>query len=350
MKVQRQLAALPPGTAACIGAFDGLHLGHQALLRRAAALQPKVALITFDPHPARVLAPERAPSLLQSPGQRARVCAALGVDPLVLLPFDRAMAAMEPRDFAQRVLIDGLRPASVVVGEDFRFGAGRRGGTEELIALLGAAGIDVAIVRELKQGAAKIGSSAIRAALRAGEVATILGPLGRIFAISGEVVRGAGRGRGLGVPTANIATRDVLLPAPGVYAAALQVVDPTSPLYGARWPAAANLGSNPTFRGEATGTGPPGEAPSAAQSLEVHALDVDLGERLYGLEVEVGLFRRLRDEARFADVDALKAAISADLDAARTIVTEAAMADFWPPPPLCAGAEPLRAGAEGDPR
>lgn len=334
MKVQRQLAALPPGTAACIGAFDGLHLGHQALLQRAAALQPKVALITFDPHPARVLAPERAPSLLQSPGQRERVCAALGVDPLVLLPFDRAMAAMEPRDFAQRVLIDGLRPASVVVGEDFRFGAGRRGGTEELIALLGAAGIDVAIVRELKLGAAKIGSSAIRAALSAGEVATILGPLGRIFAISGEVVRGAGRGRGLGVPTANIATRDVLLPAPGVYAAALQVVDPISPLYGARWPAAANLGSNPTFRGEAH---------SPAQSLEVHALDVDLGERLYGLEVEVGLFRRLRDEARFADVDALKAAISADLDAARTIVTEAAMADFWPPPPL-------RAEAGGDPR
>ncbi len=336
MKVQRQLAALPPGTAACIGAFDGLHRGHQALLQRAAALQPKVALITFDPHPARVLAPQRAPKLLQSPRQRERVCAALGVDPLVLLPFDRAMAAMEPRDFAQRVLIDGLRPASVVVGEDFRFGAGRRGGTEELIALLGAAAIDVAIVRELKLGDAKIGSSAIRAALRAGEVATILGPLGRIFAISGEVVRGAGRGRGLGVPTANIATRDVLLPAPGVYAAALQVVDPTSPLYGARWPAAANLGSNPTFRGD---------APSPAQSLEVHALDVDLGERLYGLEVEVGLFRRLRDEARFADVDALKAAISGDLDAARTIVTEEAMADFWPPPPLRAGA-----GAEKDSR
>jgi len=337
MQVQRQLAALPPGTAACIGAFDGLHLGHQALLQRAAALQPKVALITFDPHPARVLAPERAPCLLQSPGQRERVCATLGVDPLVLLPFDRAMAAMEPRDFAQRVLIDGLRPASVVVGEDFRFGAERRGGTDELVALLDAAGIDVAIVRELKLGARKIGSSAIRAALRAGEVATILEPLGRVFAISGEVIRGAGRGRGLGVPTANIATRDVLLPAPGVYAAALQVVDPASPLYGARWPAAANLGSNPTFHGDEANRA--NDARDAAQSLEVHALDVDLGERLYGVEVEVGLFRRLRDETRFSGVDTLKAAISADLDAARTIVTDAAMADFWPPPPLRAAAD-----------
>jgi len=341
MKVQRQIAPLPPGTAACIGAFDGLHLGHQALLRRAAALQPKVALITFDPHPARVLAPTRAPKLLQNPGQRERVCASLGVDPLVLLPFDREMAAMEPEDFAQRILIDGLRPACVVVGEDFRFGAGRRGGTEELAALLRPANIDVAIVDELclRANATKIGSTAIRAALRRGEVAAIQAQLGRAFAIAGEVVRGAGRGRGLGVPTANIACPDVLLPAAGVYAAALQVVDPSSSLYGARWPAAANLGTNPTFvRSERRSIGDDGAAADGPQLLlEVHALDVELGEQLYGLEVEVGLFKRLRDEARFADLDGLKAAIAADLDAARTIATAETMASLWPPPPRSSG-------------
>lgn len=356
MKVQRQLAALPRGTAACIGAFDGLHLGHQSLLRRAAALQPRVALVTFDPHPARILAPSRAPSLLQTPAQRERVCTTLGVDPLVLLAFTREMACMEPRLFVEEILIAGLRPSAVVVGEDFRFGAGRRGGTEELATLLRPTGIELAIASELKLDAVnaaspdahttgtktgkssdtstKIGSSAIRAALRAGQVAAIPAHLGRTFAIEGTVVRGAERGRGLGVPTANIAYGDVLLPRTGVYAAALQVVDRSSPLYGDRWPAAANLGTNPTFRDDA----------DATKSLEVHALDVDLGEQLYGLEVEVGLFERLRDEVRFADLDQLKAAIAGDLNTSRRLVDVAAMAVFWPPPPLVALPGPATRG------
>ena len=146
MQVLRQPVPLQPGTAACIGAFDGLHLGHQALLRRARALAPRVALVTFDPHPARVLAPERAPRLLQSPGQRARVCAGLGVDELVLLHFDRALADTSPEGFVQRLLIDGLRPRAVVVGADFRFGADRRGDAELLAALLRPAGIEVVAV------------------------------------------------------------------------------------------------------------------------------------------------------------------------------------------------------------
>ncbi|HFE43922.1 MAG TPA: hypothetical protein ENJ18_00305, partial [Nannocystis exedens] len=263
-------------------------------------------------------------------------------------------ASMEPRLFVEEILIAGLRPGAVVVGKDFRFGAGRRGGTEELAALLQPAGIEFAIAPELRLDPSaasdphaqvqetaekkeekeekekiKIGSSAIRAALRTGQVAAIPAHLGRIFAVEGKVVRGAGRGRGLGVPTANIACKDVLLPHTGVYAAALQVVDRSSPLYGTRWPAAANLGTNPTFRPDHTDA-------AAASSLEVHALDVDLGERLYGLEVEVGLFLRLRDEIRFADLEGLKAAIAADLDASRRLVDVAAMAEFWPPPPLTA--------------
>jgi riboflavin kinase/FMN adenylyltransferase len=336
MKVLRQLAALSPGTAACIGAFDGLHLGHRALLDRAAALQPRVALVTFDPHPAQILAPSRAPALLQSPAQRERVCAHLGLDALVLLPFTRAMAAMEPADFVGSILIDGLRPASVVVGADFRFGAGRRGGIADLEALLAPAGIDVAVVElrsdedagdsgdAMSSAPAKIGSSAIRAAIRAGEVDVAHAQLGRIYAVEGAVIHGAGRGRGLGVPTANVACPDALLPPTGVYAAALQVVDPASPLYGSRWPAAANLGTNPTFTAD--------DPESAPLTLEVHALDVDLGDRLYGCRVEVGFVRRLRDERRFAGADALRAAIAADLDAARQLVDAETLGDLWPPP------------------
>ncbi|MEZ4385877.1 MAG: riboflavin biosynthesis protein RibF [Nannocystaceae bacterium] len=335
MKVLRQLDALSPGTAACIGAFDGLHLGHRALLDRAAALQPRVALVTFDPHPAMILAPSRAPTLLQSADQRARVCAHLGLDALVLLPFTRAMAAMEPGEFVRAILIDGLRPASVVVGADFRFGAGRRGGIADLRAHLEPAGIDVAVV-ELRadEGAAeKIGSSAIRAAIRDGDVEVARAQLGRIYAVEGEVIHGAGRGRGLGVPTANVACPGALLPPPGVYAAALQVVDPSSPLYGSRWAAAANLGTNPTF------TEPGADAQPV--TLEVHALDVDLGDRLYGLRVEVGFVRRLRDERRFPGADALREAIAADLDAARELVDAAVLEELWSPLPAS------QVGAEG---
>ncbi|MEZ4448884.1 MAG: riboflavin biosynthesis protein RibF [Nannocystaceae bacterium] len=319
--------ALPPGTAACVGAFDGMHLGHQALLRRARARAEQIAVVTFDPHPARVLAPDRAPPLLQSPRQRERVCAALGVDALVLVPFSRATAAMEPAAFVDEILLRDLGPAVVVVGEDFRFGAGRRGGIDELGRRLAAAGVDLEVVAELcpapspathgtpdKPG--KIGSSAIRAAVIEGEVAAIPALLGRPYAVEGVVVHGHGRGRGLGVPTANVACEGALLPRTGVYAAGLTIVDPKSPRAGQIFPAAANLGHNPTFGGE------------ARPILEVHALDVDLGDALYDLTVEVSFLQRLRDEARFADAAALVAAIEGDLRRAREIATPAALREL----------------------
>lgn len=299
-----------------------MHLGHQALLRRARALAEKIAVITFDPHPARVLAPGRAPPLLQSPGQRERVCEALGVDVLVLLPFSPAMATMEPADFVDAIIVRGLGPAAVVVGEDFRFGAGRRGGIAELRRGLDDAGITLAVVEELRGPASpsKIGSSAIRSAVAAGEVAAIPVLLGRPYAVEGVVVHGQGRGRGLGVPTANVACPAALLPRPGVYAAALVIVDPESPSggRGQALAAAANLGHNPTFNGDAAG--PP--------ILEVHALDVDLGEALYGLTVEVAFLERLRDEQRFADAAALVAAIDRDRARAREIATPVALASL----------------------
>ncbi len=324
MQVLRQPVPLQPGTAACVGAFDGLHLGHQALLRRARELAPHVALVTFDPHPARVLAPERAPRLLQSPGQRARVCASLGVDALVLLGFDRALADTSPEGFAQRLLIHGLRPAAVVVGADFRFGANRRGDAELLAELLRPAGIHVAAIEAvpvpgdmslhtgLRTG--KLSSSGIRAAVLAGELPHAAAMLGRWYSVEGVVVPGAGRGRELGVRTANIDAAAALLPRPGIYAGALGLPgDPHS-----SWPAAISLGRNPTFVAD----------PDAPLVLEVHALDQHLGDDLYGRSVEVAFAARLRDEQRFADATSLRAQIDRDLAAVRPALDPAAFASF----------------------
>lgn len=312
MRLLRQPSPLPPGTAACIGAFDGLHLGHQALLCQAAALAPRVALVTFEPHPAQILAPERAPPRLQTLGQRARVAAALGVDTLVLLPFTRALAETSPDDFAAELLRDGLRPAAVVVGPDFRFGAGRRGDPDVLRRLLEPAGITVAVAPEIAGppdpdgSPQKLGSSGIRRAVVVGDLRAAADMLGRPYSVEGEVVHGARRGRTLGFPTANIACKNPLLPPGGVYAGALAVVSP-GPRHGAVWPAVMNLGTNPTFT--------PG--PDAPRTLEVHALDVALGDDLYGLTVEVAFADRLRDELRFTSPEALTAQIARDIAAAR---------------------------------
>jgi riboflavin kinase/FMN adenylyltransferase len=328
---QRDTAALPAGTAVCLGAFDGLHLGHQALLARARRAAPHAGLVTFDPHPQQLLAPERAPQLLQTAVQRRRVCAALGVERLVLLPFDHAMASTSAEEFVQRVLLDGLRPAAVVVGEDFRFGRGREGDGERLARLLAPAGIEVACVPAVpvpeaarEPGAdpdAKLSATTVRRAVRAGRVEQAGAMLGRWHAVAGTVVAGHKRGRTIGFPTANIDAPDGFLPAPGVYAGVLAVWSETGPYAGRAWPAVANLGSNPTF-----------EPGAAAMRLEAHVLDQALGEALYGLPVELSFVARLRDELRFDGPAALVEQIRRDVEAARALLTPRALALAITPP------------------
>jgi riboflavin kinase/FMN adenylyltransferase len=335
---QRDTAVLPADTAVCLGAFDGLHLGHQALLARARGAAAHVGLVTFDPHPQQVLAPERAPRLLQTAEQRRRVCAALGVEHLVLLPFDAALARMEADRFAREVLVEGLRPAAVVVGEDFRFGRGREGDGERLAALLQPAGITVIRVPAVPVPAAarppgmdpdaKLGATMVRQAVAAGRVAEAGAMLGRWHAVAGTVVTGDRRGRTLGFPTANIDAPDAFMPAPGVYAAVLAVWSPEGPCARMAWPAVANLGKSPTFdaRGE------------PVLRLEAHVLDQALGEQLYGLPVELSFVARLRDEQRFAGPAALVEQIHRDVEAARAHLGPAALAHAitpadLPPPP-----------------
>ena len=313
---------LPPNTAVCIGAFDGLHRGHQALFARARELADRVALVTFDPHPSMVLAPQRAPALLTTTAQRERVCAALGIDDLVLLPFDPEVAAMSPEQFVSRVLTAGLSPSAVVVGADFRYGKDRAGSVEDLRAACSAASIAFDSVGEvLDASGERISSSVIRNLVRDGQVDRAAVLLDRCYAIEGEVRHGAARGRTLGFPTANVASDNAIVPRIGVYATVLSIVDPRSELFGNRYPSATNVGHNPTFEdGAATTTG-----------VEVHAIDVDLGEALYGVRVEVGFVSRLRDEQTYPDAEALTEAIRGDIERARPLLDEQTLGRLAPP-------------------
>jgi riboflavin kinase / FMN adenylyltransferase len=320
--VQRDAEALPPGTAACMGAFDGLHRGHQALIERARTLGDRVALVTFDPHPARVLAPERAPRLLQSTTQRERVAESLGVDVLALLPFDAVMAKLPPDAFVERYLTAGLRPHALVVGADFRFGAGRAGDTQQLRRLLAPCGIELAVIEPvLGEDGSKLGSTEVRKAIDTGDMERAGAILGRWHAVHGPVVAGAKRGRTIGYPTANIDVGEGYVPPIGIYATVLSVWDPRSPDYGAVWPSVSSVGRNPTFAHQ-----------GAPVTVEAYVLDRDLGERLYGVEVELSFVARLRDEEKFDSVEALVARIDRDCEDARSHLGPDAIARTLAPP------------------
>ncbi len=306
-----------------MGAFDGLHRGHQALIERARTHAKRVALVTFDPHPTAVLAPERMPPMLHSAIQRERVAAHLGVETLVLLPFDREMSRMAAEDFVQKFFTQGLAPQAIVVGADFRFGARRAGTASTLQAQVALDGVATDIVELISADAGKkVSSSDIRRALQNGNVAAAGEWLGRWHAVAGTIEHGAKRGRDLGFPTANLSPCGGMVPPKGIYASVFTVWSPDAPDYGACWPAVTSVGHNPTF----TDAGAP-------LKVETHVLDQKLGERLYGLDVEVAFVKRLRDEQKFDGADALVAQMRRDADEARDAVTSDALAYTLPPPP-----------------
>ena len=305
-----------------MGAFDGLHRGHRSLIERARSHGERVALVTFDPHPTAVLAPERMPPLLHAPVQRERVAAALDVSHLVLLPFDLEMSRMAPEAFLRQFFTDGLQPAAVVVGADFRFGARRAGTAHGMAAQLGPEGTRVDVVDLLSvETGKKVSSSDIRRALTNGNVAMAGEMLGRWHAVAGTVVHGAKRGRELGFPTANLAPAGGTVPPKGIYATVFSVWDPRSPDYGAVWPSVTSVGHNPTF----TEAGAP-------LTVETFVLDRALGERLYDYEVEVSFVKRIRDELKFDGADALIEQMHRDADAARAAVDAEAVAHTLAPP------------------
>lgn len=300
----RGLPAELRGAAVAIGAFDGVHRGHQAVIAEARAaadrLGAPLAVVSFDPHPRRWFQPDAAPFRLMTPAQMARALAPLGVDRLYLLPFDAAMAAMSDEAFARDVLADGLGARHAAVGFDFTYGKGRTGSPEGLRRHGEALGFTVSAVERVDDpDGLKLSSSAVREALKAGDMARAAAILSRPFAIEGEVIHGDKRGRTIGVPTANVPMGDYMRPAYGVYATRTRLLD------GRIVDGVANLGVRPMFEID-------------QPLLEVWLFDVNAD--LYGRTIETELIAFLRGEMAFDDLDALKVQIDRDATAARAVL------------------------------
>ncbi|HEX6257487.1 MAG TPA: bifunctional riboflavin kinase/FAD synthetase [Euzebyales bacterium] len=294
--------ALTP-SAVSVGFFDGVHRGHQAIIGRsqdhAARHGLRSVVVTFDRHPLQIVRPDKVPPLLMTTPRRARTLADLGVDAVVVLPFDERLRMLSAETFITRVLRGALDARHIVVGGNFRFGHGAAGDVDLLTRVGARDGFTVDGVDLLTADGEEISSSRIRAALGDGDVDLAARLLGRPFGIDGTVIHGDHRGKGLGYPTANLEVDDrVVVPATGVYAGVLTHPD------GRELPAVTSIGTNPTFNG-------------ATLRVETYVLDFD--EDLYGLDVMVDLRRFLRGQQRFDDVAALIAAMDGDVRRARRV-------------------------------
>jgi riboflavin kinase / FMN adenylyltransferase len=292
-------------TVVSIGFFDGVHRGHQSIIRRAlkAARDAglRSAVVTFDRHPMEVVNPGSQPQLLMTPARRASAIAEQGVDLVVVVPFDDELRHLSPEEFVDQVLVRRMRAERVVVGANFRFGHKAAGDVTVLSELGPSRGFTAEGVSLLETDGAVISSSEIRACVDSGDVERAARFLGRPHAVDGIVVRGDGRGAGLGFPTANLQiSRRVVAPAQGVYAGVCRLPGGTSVL------CATNIGVNPTFGGQQL-------------RVETHLLDYD-GD-LYGSEISVGFSHRLRDELHFASVDALVEQMRDDVEQTRRLLT-----------------------------
>ena len=303
-----ELAGAAAGCVLTVGNFDGVHLGHQSLLRavldRGQALGKPTALYTFDPHPRRVLASDGSPPRLMTWDQLATELERTGIDILVRERFTREFAAMAPEAFLSDIIRARLQPAEIYVGRDFHFGKERSGSGETLLRLGPELGIRVEIVPQVKAAEVDVSSTRIREALARGDVAGAALCLGRPYSIWGAVVRGAERGRTLGFPTLNLATENELIPSNGVYATTARFLDEAT-----ESPSVTNVGTRPTFE--------PGRV-----LVETHLIDGE-GD-FYGRRVAVSFHARIRPEQRFPGPEALKEQIAKDVLAAREIIAGSA--------------------------
>jgi len=327
MRLIRGLHNLRPtdrGCVATIGNFDGVHLGHRAILQRLLARGRELGLsatvITFEPQPLEVFAPESAPARLTSLREKLQALRANNIERVLVLEFGPKLAAMSAPEFVERLLIEGLGVRFLLVGDDFRFGRGRAGDFALLRAMGQAAaakgaGFAVEDLHTITQGAERISSTRVREALARGDLEQARHLLGRPYCLEGRVVHGDKRGRALGFPTANIALRRRVSPVRGVYAVRVRGLGPNP------WPGVANIGTRPTLAG-------------TTARLEVHLFDCD--DVLYGRHLEVELVLRLRDERRFDSVEALRAQIRRDVAAARAFLESQARLDPGSPPPEAA--------------
>ncbi len=297
-------------TVLTIGAYDGLHHGHQAVIAQVRALAAergaRSAVVTFDRHPATIVRPESAPQLLTDQDQRMELLEATGIDAAVVLPFTVAVAEESPLGFIERVLVKCLHAECVVVGDDFHFGRNREGNVSLLREIGETYGFDVepVVLVSRSDGVAEpVSSTAIRRALAGGNVALAADMLGRPFEARGVVVEGDQRGRLLGFPTANVEVPNrVCLPADGVYAGIYERPD------GSKHPCAINLGRRPTFYEHAD-----------SSMLEAHLLDFEAD--LYGEAARIQFVSFLRSERKFDGIDALVEQLKHDVEHARRAVS-----------------------------
>ena len=304
MELIRGLSGLRPRHRPCvatIGAFDGVHRGHQVVIgqlrEQAREHDLPATVITFEPHPREYLQPEQAPARLSTLRDKYEQLAACGVDRLLCLQFNEALRHMSAAVFAGDILIDGLGIRSLILGDDFRFGRAREGDLNLMRKLGARHGFETQRTRTVEHDGERISSTRLRGALAAGDFALAAALLGRPFTISGRVTYGRQLGRSIGAPTANIPLRRLVSPLAGVYAATVSGAG----LHDAT--AVANLGTRPTV------------TDSACHNLEVHVLDTTAD--LYGQRLQVTPRARLRAERKFESLQALQAQIARDRDDAR---------------------------------
>lgn len=281
-----------------IGNFDGAHIGHQAIFRLARELAVEMGsrhvALTFDPHPVRYFKPDADPFRLTPSQQRAELLLSYGLEAVVELPFDDDMSSLEPGAFVEKILVDGLGATGVVVGEDFAFGKGRAGSTEDLERLCAEHDIETRICDHVELKDRSISSTRIRDAIANGEMEVATGLLGRPYRVRGEVVEGDQRGRALGFPTANISTPNRVLPPNGVYATTLHHRGSSAR------PSITNIGTRPTFDGDDV-------------TVECFVMNVDGELDLYGEQVELDIWTFVRKERKFDAPDGLIRQIQKDV-------------------------------------
>ncbi len=300
--------SVPPaarGAVLAIGNFDGVHRGHQALLRtareQAARLGAPAGVILFEPHPREFFQPDKPHFRLTPLARKLELLEHFGLDLAIVLAFDGTLAGLSAQDFIDRIIVRALAARHVVVGYDFRFGQGRTGDPETMRRAGRALGFGVTVVEQVADAGEVFSSNAVRAALAEGDVASAAHILGHWWRVSGEVIGGFKRGTGMGFPTANVALSSGTAFAHGIYAVRVH-------LEGRVYPAAAYLGTRPTFD-------------DGAPMLEVFLLDFD-GD-LYGREIGVEFIAYVRADAKFDSIDALKAQIAKDCAQAQAILATA---------------------------
>ena len=310
-EIIKDLERIPESLRGCVmaaGNFDGVHMGHQRILSIAAGVaqshDAELCVLTFDPPPAVVLAPEKAPKYIMSADVKFRLLAQCRADAVAVVKTTPEFLAMSAQEFIRDVLVGRFAPRHMVEGPDFFFGRQREGNVEMLREFAGRFGFDVTVVNPLEislpgRSEQRISSSLVRDLIRAGDIDSAALCMGRHFTLYGTVVAGMGHGRLLDFPTANVDPNGLISPGAGVYAAWTDVD-------GRRYPSAVSVGTKPTFR------------TSSPKTVEVHLLDAD--DDFYGRNMAITFLARLRDQQKFSDTEALKAQITKDVQSAREML------------------------------